>query len=108
MSELIVYPSFHDTAFEISYHNFFYGIFLGVLQDEKSVQVKSNKESGDGRYDVKKSGDEDSLEIDAKKALQQIIDKKYSHGSTNYECHLIGVSFFKKKMSNFEVKTIYP
>ncbi|KAJ3209673.1 hypothetical protein HK099_008445 [Clydaea vesicula] len=123
MSELIVYPSFHDTAFEISYHNFFYGIFLGVLQDEKSVQVKSNKESGDGRYDVKvefqnlkrvfifefkKSGDEDSLEIDAKKALQQIVDKKYSHGSTNYECHLIGVSFFKKKMSNLEVKTIYP
>ncbi|KAJ3374853.1 hypothetical protein HDU92_000877, partial [Lobulomyces angularis] len=85
--------------------------------DEKSVQVKSNKESGDGRYDVKvefqnlkrvfifefkKSGDEDSLEIDAKKALQQIVDKKYSHGSTNYECHLIGVSFFKKKMSNLE------
>ena len=77
--------------------------------------MKSNRESGNGRSDImvkspslrgrsfilelKVSDSIDDLEDDAKKALQQIYDKKYmeelrTEGYRKIDCY--GVSFFRK------------
>ena len=77
--------------------------------------MKSNRESGNGRSDIivkspslrgrsfilelKASDSIDDLERDAKKALQQIYDKKYmgelrTEGYRKIDCY--GISFFRK------------
>lgn len=84
--------SFYDAGAEGFYH----GLVLGLvaLMDDR-YKIKSNRESGDGRYDISliprenkypgiimelkwKSGlDEESLEVLSDEALNQINDKKY-------------------------------
>ena len=121
MREMILHPSFHDTCSkknnsENSYHMFFYGCFLAVLSDSPSVVVSSNKEAGHGRFDIriefrtvqkavvfefKTSRIIEDLEKDAGCALEQCKEKQYTADLGNeYQCYLIGVSFFKKQMSN--------
>ena len=84
--------SSHDTANETFYH----GLVLGFLSTLKNYEIKSNRESGRGRYDIavipndpqalgllfelksiKKTASDATLIKQAKKALQQIDDKNY-------------------------------
>lgn len=82
--------SYHDTGdSEKYYHHFMLGLLLTL--GDKYI-IKSNRESGYGRYDIAlepkdksnyglifefKIGDKNSLEEKAKEALNQINEKKY-------------------------------
>ncbi len=102
--------SFYDNA-----ENFYHGFLTGILSQSENYLVKSNRESGNGRSDImvrspslrgrsfvlelKVSDSIDNLENDAKKALQQICDKKYmeelrAEGYRKIDCY--GISFFRK------------
>ena len=85
-----------DTS--ISYHDskeaFYHGFLLGILYGWGNYVVKSNREAGNGRYDLwlkpvsmfetaylfefKVAEKPGELEAKAKEALQQIYDKKYN------------------------------
>ncbi len=84
--------SFYDAGAEGFYH----GLFLGLIAlMDNQYKIRSNRESGDGRYDVcmfpkkndlpgiiievkwDKDLDDDELDKLATKALEQIDDKKY-------------------------------
>lgn len=107
--------SFHDTLNE----NYYHGLLLGIsLLFHEKYFVRSNRESGNGRYDIalepkqigslpgiiievkaKRDGDE-SLQALAQKALTQIDAKKYdiemrSRGVTNIFKY--GIAFYKKE-----------
>lgn len=108
--------SFYDSGAEGFYH----GLILGLvaLMDNKYL-IKSNRESGDGRYDIsmtprdirypgiimelkaKKSLDDASLDVLSMAALEQIEDKGYDaqmreHGITNIL--KLGIAFSGKKV----------
>ena len=87
---LLKSTSFHDTKSEIFYH----GLILGMMfYLDRDYIVKSNEESGLGRYDVsieprnknnrayilefKVTKNEQDLEKESKEAIEQIISKKY-------------------------------
>ena len=87
---LLKSTSFHDTKSEIFYH----GLILGMMfYLDRDYIVKSNEESGLGRYDVsieprnknnrayilefKVTKNEEDLEKESKEAIEQIISKKY-------------------------------
>ncbi|MDD2959107.1 MAG: AAA family ATPase [Lachnospiraceae bacterium] len=95
---------------------FYHGFLLGVLTNLKGYLVKSNREAGDGRYDIcvrnqdetvspvilelKVSRTFKEMETEAEKALAQIEEKKYDswlpeEGYT--ESIRYGIAFFKKK-----------
>ena len=84
--------SSHDAASETFYH----GLVLGFIATLKNYEIKSNRESGQGRYDiaviprdpqvlglllelksVEKTTTDATLVKQAQKALQQIDDKNY-------------------------------
>ena len=84
--------SSHDAASETFYH----GLVLGFIATLKNYEIKSNRESGQGRYDiaviprdpqvlglllelksVEKTTTDTTLVKQAQKALQQIDDKNY-------------------------------
>ncbi|MCI9080824.1 MAG: AAA family ATPase [Lachnospiraceae bacterium] len=109
-SQLFQTISFYDSA-----ENFYHGFLTGILSQSENYLVRSNRESGNGRCDImvkspslrgrsfvlelKVSASIDDLERDAKKALQQIYDKKYAEelrteGYRRIDCY--GVSFFRK------------
>ncbi len=94
---------------------FYHGFLAGILSQSENYLVKSNRESGNGRSDImvkspslrgrsfileiKVSDSIDDLENDAKRALQQIYDKRYmeelrAEGYRKIDCY--GVSFFRK------------
>ena len=102
--------SFYDNA-EAFYHGFMQGI-LGHL---RSYIVKSNRESGDGRYDMlirslditkpiilmefKTAKNFPSLESRAQEALEQISEKEYDREFKNegYQRSIrYGIAFYKK------------
>ena len=87
---LLKSASFHDIKSEIFYH----GLILGMMfYLDRDYIVKSNEESGLGRYDVsieprnknnrayilefKVTKNEQDLEKESKEAIEQIISKKY-------------------------------
>lgn len=98
--------SYFDTGSQLSESSqperFYHGFLLGMLADLRGrYHLTSNRESGNGRYDVllepcdpqadvgmiiefkvQKSETEKNLEDTAKKAIQQIIDKKYAAALT--------------------------
>jgi len=99
---------------EKSYHLFILGLLI-LLAD--TYQVKSNRESGLGRYDImlipkdksklglviefKKASNQESLELAAQRALEQIKQKQYAQelkslGITNIK--LIGIAFQGKEI----------
>ncbi len=109
-SQLFGTISFYDSA-----ENFYHGFLVGILSQSENYEVKSNRESGNGRSDimikspslrgrsfiveVKVSDCIDDLETDAEKALQQVYDKKYmeelrAEGYKKIDCY--GISFFRK------------
>lgn len=102
--------SFYDSA-----ENFYHGFLTGILSQSENYLVKSNRESGGGRSDIvvkspslrgrafvlelKVSKRIDDLESDAKKALRQIHDRKYSdelyaEGYKKVDCY--GIAFYRK------------
>ena len=96
--------------------DFYHGLILGMtLYLDRDYYVNSNRESGLGRYDViiepknknnreyilefKVVKDEKDLENTAKKAIEQIIDKKYDTQLKERgikDITLIGITFFGK------------
>lgn len=108
--------SFHDTINE----NYYHGLLLGItLLFHEEYYVRSNRESGEGRYDIalepkngaslpgiiievkaKKDADESLIGL-AELALKQIEDKKYdvemkSRGVA--EIYKYGIAFHKKQV----------
>ena len=93
--------------------SFYHGFLVGLLND---YEVVSNRESGNGRFDVcvlpenilgtivliecKHSISEDDLIDDTKEGARQIVEKKYleEHKFKKYENAIgYGISFFKKQ-----------
>lgn len=93
--------------------SFYHGFLVGLLND---YEVVSNRESGNGRFDVcvlpenilgtivliecKHSISEDNLIDDAKEGARQIVEKKYleEHKFKKYENVIgYGISFYKKQ-----------
>ena len=93
--------------------SFYHGFLVGLLND---YEVVSNKESGNGRFDVcvlpenilgtvvliecKHSISEDDLIDDAKEGARQIVNQKYleEHRFKKYENAIgYGISFYKKQ-----------
>ena len=102
--------SFYDNA-----EAFYHGFMEGILANMKSHIVKSNRESGDGRYDVlirsldvtkplilmefKTAKNFPSLEERAQEALEQIAEKEYDREFKNegYQRSIrYGIAFYKK------------
>ena len=100
--------SYYDNK-ESFYHGFLTGLFSGY-------NIQSNKESGDGRFDLcispedgennvgviiecKHSSEAKNLVNDAKKALKQINDKNYRQDLEGQGCEIkeYGISFYKKR-----------
>ena len=101
--------------------SFYHGFLVGLLND---YEVVSNRESGNGRFDVcvlpenilgtvvliecKHSISEDDLIDDAKEGARQIVEKKYleEHRFKKYENAVgYGISFYKKQC--YVVKVVY-
>jgi len=101
--------------------SFYHGFLVGLLND---YEVVSNRESGNGRFDVcvlpenilgtvvliecKHSISEDDLIDDAKEGARQIVEQKYleEHKFKKYENAVgYGISFYKKQC--YVVKVVY-
>lgn len=101
--------------------SFYHGFLVGLLND---YEVVSNRESGNGRFDVcvlpenilgtvvlvecKYSISEDDLIDDAKEGARQIVEQKYleEHRFKKYENAVgYGISFYKKQC--YVVKVVY-
>lgn len=101
--------------------SFYHGFLVGLLND---YEVVSNRESGNGRFDVcvlpenilgtvvliecKHSISEDDLIDDAKEGARQIVEQKYleEHRLKKYENAVgYGISFYKKQC--YVVKVVY-
>ena len=98
--------------------NFYHGLFLGMsFYLDNKYSVKSNREAGLGRYDVliepinkkerafilefKVTDSEKNLEKFSKKALEQIINKKYNIELIKKgikDITYIGIAFYKKQL----------
>ena len=96
-----------------NHESFYHGFLVGLLND---YEVVSNRESGNGRFDVcvlpenilgtvvliecKHSISEDALIDDAKEGARQIVEQKYleEHRFKKYENAIgYGISFYKKQ-----------
>ena len=103
---------FHSVSFYDDYEAFYHGFLTGLFSD---LQAESNRESGDGRFDIavlsdnpfgtnvliecKKSKSRRDLKTDSQKAAEQILDKKYVEGlrERGYEkIRSYGIAFFEK------------
>ena len=106
--------SYFDTGSESFYHGLMKGMLYGL---EENYRVNSNKESGEGRYDLiiepfnkskrafilefKISENEIKLEENAINALEQIKKKRYEtelRKNGIKDMTLVGVSFYGKKV----------
>ena len=106
--------SYYDTLNE----NYYHGLLLGMaVIFSEEYYIRSNRESGEGRYDIAlepkkhnlpgiiievkaKRDTDESLEILARSALQQIEEKQYdaemqSRGITRI--YKYGIAFYKKQ-----------
>ena len=107
---LITSVSYMDNA-----EDFYHGFLLGIFMNLEGYQVTSNRESGDGRYDIcivsrdgletpvilefKTAGNRKMLQAMAEAALNQIEEKRYDapFEEEGYEeCIHIGIGFCKK------------
>ncbi|MCM1258991.1 MAG: ATP-binding protein [Roseburia sp.] len=115
MTEILSRQLFRTISFYDSAENFYHGFLTGILSQSENYLVQSNRETGNGRCDimlrspslrgrsfileVKVSDSIDDLEEDAKKALQQIYDRKYmeelrAEGYKKIDCY--GIAFYRK------------
>lgn len=124
MKQMLMHCSFHDLAstksrsqLENAYHMFFFGAFFAIFHDGSATFVTTNRESGHGRYDIrielrdhlkvalfelKKSTNPELLNDDAQKGLQQAIENQYDFDMQSYDRLFMGVSFYKKQMSQIQ------
>ena len=98
-----------------NYENFYHGLLMGILLTMKGYKVLSNREAGDGRYDIslesrdgrknpvilefKFTDTRKNMEEKAQEALKQIVEKRYDAPfiEEGYEaCVHIGIGFCKK------------
>ena len=94
--------------------NFYHGILLGILGFKENWSVMSNRESGDGCGDILiriededvgivievKYADDGNLQGECEKALQQIIDIRYTEALEQEGIHTIikyGIACYRKK-----------
>ena len=94
--------------------NFYHGLLLGILGFKENWSVMSNRESGDGFGDILiriededvgivievKYADDGNLEGECEKALQQIIDIRYTEALEQEGIHTIikyGIACYRKK-----------
>lgn len=106
--------SVRDTAVQKAMkENFYHGILLGILSFKEDWSVMSNRESEDGFSDILirseeadagivieiKYAEEGKLEEECEKALNQIVDKRYTEGLAQDGIHKIlkyGIACYKK------------
>ena len=94
--------------------NFYHGLLLGILGFKENWSVMSNRESGDGFGDILiriededvgivievKYADDGNLQEECEKALQQIIDIRYTEALEQEGIHTIikyGIACYRKK-----------
>ena len=94
--------------------NFYHGLLLGILGFKENWSVMSNRESGDGFGDILiriededvgivievKYADDGNLQEECEKALQQIIDIRYTESLEQEGIHTIikyGIACYRKK-----------
>lgn len=94
--------------------NFYHGLLLGILGFKENWSVMSNQESGDGFGDILiriededvgivievKYADDGNLQGECEKALQQIIDIRYTEALEQEGIHTIikyGIACYRKK-----------
>ena len=94
--------------------NFYHGLLLGILGFKENWSVMSNRESGDGFGDILiriededvgivievKYADDGNLQGECEKALQQIIDIRYTEALEQEGMHTIiksGIACYRKK-----------
>jgi hypothetical protein len=114
--QLVMSGSYLDYRSENSYHVLIFGFLYALLENQDVVTVKSNMESGKGRFniivvsqtikravfiDLKKSKEIRNLERDAEAALRQIEEENCAFGFEGFECVFVGISFHSKETSTF-------
>ena len=94
--------------------NFYHGLLLGILGFKENWSVMSNRESGDGFGDILiriededvgivievKYADDGNLQGECEKALQQIVDIRYTEALEQEGIHTIikyGIACYRKK-----------
>lgn len=94
--------------------NFYHGLLMGILGFKENWSVMSNRESGDGFGDILiriededvgivievKYADDGNLQGECEKALQQIIDIRYTEALEQEGIHTIikyGIACYRKK-----------
>lgn len=94
---------------------FYHGFLIGLLSGMKDYLIDSNREAGDGRYDIcvrslevekpvvilelKQAGSYQDMEKKAREALRQIQDRKYKDALIQdgyQEAFCYGIGFYKK------------
>ena len=105
----------NSISFYDNYESFYHGFMLGFLKAD-GYEVQSNREAGEGRFDIivmpdeidetaiiiecKHSRSKATLKKDSEAAIKQIIEKNYQQGihDEGYG-HVMsyGISFFKKQ-----------
>ena len=106
--------SVRDTAVQKTMkENFYHGILFGILSFKEDWSIMSNRESGDGFSDILikseeadagivieiKYAEDGKLEEECEKALNQIVDKRYTEGLEQDGIHKIlkyGIACYKK------------
>ena len=98
--------------------NFYHGLLLGILGFKENWSVMSNRESGDGFGDILiriededvgivievKYADNGNLQGECEKALQQIIDIRYTEALEQEGIHTIikyGIACYRKKCKDW-------
>jgi len=102
-------PDGKERTPEIHYHLLLNGVLYAYKQDLKYKAIRSNRESGDGRYDtllefedkavileIKSAAEGDDLDAAADRALKQIVEKRYG-ADIDKPIFRIGCAFCGKK-----------
>ena len=106
--------SVRDTAVRRNMkENFYHGMLLGLLQNQRGWMVKSNVETGEGYSDISiltadrlgivielKYADDRNLAKACREALKQIEEKKYAEGLKRRRVIKImkyGIAFYEKE-----------
>ena len=108
--KLLLSSSYFDLISENSYHILYFGFFSGVFFNDEDIFVKSNRESGHGRFDIvlafadlkkaiifelRDAKSKKQLKSKAAEALGQIDEKNYFEDLAGYDCLLVAVSVFR-------------
>ena len=100
---------------------FFLGCFQSAIDGLYGFSVRSNRESGKGRFviaiaieglnkvfifELKKADSLSTLETKANEALKHAIYRGYVANYSGYQCYYIVVAFFQKDISELMVQIL--